>query len=782
MSSKPIPPPLPPPPTTTSQYVGYGKSHISHEKCPQTPSIFPSWNYRFLPEGWTDQGTKDELFEQAVQEDWEAVISIYKDKGDIAWTPKITRNKETALHIAISDSKTEVVKVLLLIIDPFKIREMLNDMDENPLHLAASLGQAETCKQLVEKDPEMIGARNKEGETPLFQAALYGKKAAFYALHPRCPITGKHIKHDIVHCKRTDGNSILHVAIQREYFGLAYQIICWYPELIKFNNEKKQTALHSLAQNPSAFRSGCHLGLFDDFIYRCLIVDLDEEVETASDYKDEHCLDSYLPVPRNYQTFLDLLKLWKNIFTAIAKWAPKWEDVCKIFNKDVEKHQLPVRSTGKDKKQAPEDPSQDKKCEHSHIDIKVVLEGDANVEVEVQYENIPCSECLSACHIPAECPFAANPGILRTPLATIVEASSISRDDDNKSTAAEGIAATDAEGLGYFQVCEIKVKKQKHKLACQIMKKLVHNIGFWVYVGSGSAPVTVDSSIVADSLLIEPPVDSSKHSTVEYKHLTDKEMKETKRQSKDKDKEKMVKDIISALPGKEVLLEAEKTRPDVYRLKILENDSQEDGDNPYWSPVLIAVKMGYIKSSTPTNLWTVRNREGKTSMEVFEETHEGMIKDGVQWLNSTSESCSVVAALIASVAYASATNVPGGDNQNNGIPILKGEPSLDTFIIASLVALCFSVTFLTMFLSVLTSNYTIQDFLHNLPTKLLLGLTSLFISIGAMLVSFCAGHFFNIGDQNRNTGLPVFAIICLPVSAYVLTHFRLLLSLLKAPF
>ncbi|XXG52130.1 hypothetical protein AAC387_Pa03g0525 [Persea americana] len=213
------------------------------------------------------------------------------------------------------------------------------------------------------------------------------------------------------------------------------------------------------------------------------------------------------------------------------------------------------------------------------------------------------------------------------------------------------------------------------------------------------------------------------------------------------------------------------------------------GKNRPWRISGAAIQMqwdlkwyNYIKSSTPTNLWTVRNREGKTSMEVFEETHEGMIKDGVQWLNSTSESCSVVAALIASVAHASATTVPGGDNQNNGIPILKGEPSFDTFIIASLVALCFSVTSLTMFLSVLTSNYTIQDFLHNLPTKLLLGLTSLFISIGAMLVSFCAGHFFNIGDQNRITGLPVFAIICLPVSAYVLTHFRLLISLVKAPF
>ena len=88
-----------------------------------------------------------------MKEDWDAVLNIYIDKGDIVWTAKITRNKETALHIAISDSKfkIEVVKSLLDIIHPFKIREMTNDMDENPLDLAASLGLAETCKQLVER-------------------------------------------------------------------------------------------------------------------------------------------------------------------------------------------------------------------------------------------------------------------------------------------------------------------------------------------------------------------------------------------------------------------------------------------------------------------------------------------------------------------------------------------------------------------------------------------------------------------------------------------------------
>ncbi|RWR75645.1 Death-associated protein kinase 1 [Cinnamomum micranthum f. kanehirae] len=228
MSSNPPPPPTttpppPPPPTATTSQSG-SEIQISHETPPPTRPIPPSQSDSKTqisldnpPTAPPDQATKDELFQKAMREDWDAVISIYKAKSGIVWTAKITRNKETALHIAISDSKTEVVKALLEIIHPIKIREMMNDNDENPLHLAASLGQAETCRQLLEKDPELIGARNKDGETPLFKAARHGKERAFYALHPKCPITGKDIKHDIVHCKRTDGNSILHVAIQGEY-------------------------------------------------------------------------------------------------------------------------------------------------------------------------------------------------------------------------------------------------------------------------------------------------------------------------------------------------------------------------------------------------------------------------------------------------------------------------------------------------------------------------------------------------------------------------------------
>lgn len=45
------------------------------------------------------------------------------------------------------------------------------------------------------------------------------------------------------------------------------------------------------------------------------------------------------------------------------------------------------------------------------------------------------------------------------------------------------------------------------------MKKLVNNTDFWVYMDSGSAPVTIDSSTIVDSFPTEPPDDALKHST-----------------------------------------------------------------------------------------------------------------------------------------------------------------------------------------------------------------------------------------------------------------------------
>lgn len=160
---------------------------------------------------------KETLYERVIDEDWGAVLKIYEENRDIVQKAKLLRSEETALHMAISSSKIDVAKKLLEIIDRDVIREITDGRGDNPLHLAASLGQVEMCKLLLHKDWRLIWNRNNEGETPLFLAVLQGQKGAFYALHPICTDTDHH--NIITLCKKNDGNNILHVSIHGEHFG-----------------------------------------------------------------------------------------------------------------------------------------------------------------------------------------------------------------------------------------------------------------------------------------------------------------------------------------------------------------------------------------------------------------------------------------------------------------------------------------------------------------------------------------------------------------------------------
>ncbi|KAK7840653.1 uncharacterized protein LOC112001082 [Quercus suber] len=136
----------------------------------------------------------------------------------------------------------------------------------------------------------------------------------------------------------------------------------------------------------------------------------------------------------------------------------------------------------------------------------------------------------------------------------------------------------------------------------------------------------------------------------------------------------------------------------------------------------------FVKESMPFHFFQ-RYNKGNTSKEIFTETHKDLVKDGSEWLRSTSESCSVVAALIATVASESC--------------------------------------------SILTSRYQEKDFGGDLPRKLLLGLTSLFVSIASMLIAFCAGHFFVLKDKLKYAAFPTYAVTCLPITFFAVAQFPL---------
>ena len=184
-----------------------------------------------------------------------------------------------------------------------------------------------------------------------------------------------------------------------------------------------------------------------------------------------------------------------------------------------------------------------------------------------------------------------------------------------------------------------------------------------------------------------------------------------------------------------------------------------------------------VKNSMPPNFYERYNENGQTAKQVFISTHERLAKEGGKWLSKTSESCSLVAALVATVAFTTSTAVPGGPNQNTGYPLFQGRPAFNIFAIASLVALCSSVTALVLFLSILTSRFQEKDFAMDLPRKLLLGLTTLFTSIASVLVSFCAGHFFIVEDELKFAVYPIYVATCLPVSFFAFVQLPLYFDL-----
>ncbi|CAA2966411.1 ankyrin repeat-containing NPR4-like [Olea europaea subsp. europaea] len=121
-------------------------------------------------------------------------------------------------------------------------------------------------------------------------------------------------------------------------------------------------------------------------------------------------------------------------------------------------------------------------------------------------------------------------------------------------------------------------------------------------------------------------------------------------------------------------------------------------------------------------------------------------------MKDTTSSCMVVATLIATVAFAAAFTIPGGNNEI-GIPVFLKNKRFTVFVISDAVAMFSLATSVMIFLSILTSRYTEDDFLFSLPVKLMVGLISLFASIVCMVLTFSA-TFFLVYNEKKHGPLP----------------------------
>ncbi|KAJ9679555.1 hypothetical protein PVL29_021466 [Vitis rotundifolia] len=173
------------------------------------------------------------------------------------------------------------------------------------------------------------------------------------------------------------------------------------------------------------------------------------------------------------------------------------------------------------------------------------------------------------------------------------------------------------------------------------------------------------------------------------------------------------------------------------------------------------------------------NHKNQTAQELFDDNYSKLHEDSKKWLEDTSKNCSVVAVLIASVAFTAAYTVPGG-NQSSGLPVLLSEPFFVVFTLADVTSLTFAMTSVVSFLSILTSPFRLQEFKHSLPRKLMLAFTFLILSVTMMMVAFAATVILMIHNRQSWTKIALYSVAFLPVIVFALSYSNLYAHLVKA--
>ncbi|CAB4268877.1 unnamed protein product [Prunus armeniaca] len=160
------------------------------------------------------------------------------------------------------------------------------------------------------------------------------------------------------------------------------------------------------------------------------------------------------------------------------------------------------------------------------------------------------------------------------------------------------------------------------------------------------------------------------------------------------------------------------------------------------------------------------NKEYKMPREMFSENHNQLVKEGERWMKETAFSCTVVGALIITIMFAATFIIPGGNNGETGFPIFLHKKLFMAFIVSDAISLFSSTTSVLMFLGILTSRYAVDDFLTSLPTKMIIGLSTVFISIATMMVAFSSALFIIIHEQSWIV-IPMIFLASVPVTSFI---------------
>ncbi|WJX37756.1 hypothetical protein P8452_25489 [Trifolium repens] len=687
-----------------------------------------------------------------LMDDWEEVITCYKN-DKFFHTLKV-KKRGTALHVAVSNGEEKVVKELVLaILSRWKWNDDDDDDDDDD-----GDGDDET---------HPLRMWNERGGTPLHIAALRGftmlghRKKTFVYLY-------QFAKEDVNTVMDNNGTTILHYAIRRDMFGLANIITHCYTNSISFMKDKYGvTPLEVLATRTSAFKSGNPLSWWQQILYYCYpftpedpATKLKSIEKIVKREKDDHTddisiqLNDDISIQLNDDDELETKEKVCLCYRSVFRWPIisllDLEKIVIIKKKRLYAAQLlkefmknPYNSYGGGGDEAALNTEHAKEIQN----IKGTRKNDNNKEHENEIEDI-------------------------------------------KGTLKEGESQNTTEASGIAKMMQELISKLPITSEWKgILLEAVKNIE------TKSSEEKVD-------IMDTPYLVAAKHGIVEITSALESEMKSVIHERNSYNENALLLAVKYRQPqvveGLKKSLSKNKKIFQSLCLKVdnnlntmlhlaaytsLNKETTWRISGPAMQMMLDIKWYKYIKGIVPEYFEHRINKDKKTPGEVFKEEHKELLKESTEWMKNTAESCSVVAALIAGLSFATSGSVPGG-NSSSGKPALEGQPAFEGFAISSLIGLYFSGTALIMFLSILTSRKQIEDFKTNLPAKLLGGLSFLFISIVAMFISFCAGHFFVLTDKygKHDILVELYIVFSLPVIYYAVVQLPLYIDLIQVIF
>ncbi|KAL5782489.1 hypothetical protein ACOSP7_007518 [Xanthoceras sorbifolium] len=174
------------------------------------------------------------------------------------------------------------------------------------------------------------------------------------------------------------------------------------------------------------------------------------------------------------------------------------------------------------------------------------------------------------------------------------------------------------------------------------------------------------------------------------------------------------------------------------------------------------------------SLREAKNACGQTPQELFAMEHRRLVQSGAKWMKNIASSCMVVATLIATVVFAAAFTVPGGNDDKTGAPTLLKKTCFLLFAISDAIALSSSSFSILMFLSIIISGFTQTDFHRSLPLKLMIGLLALLTSMISMMVTFNSAFFLVYHDKSNFVPIFTLIFVSVPITLFVMLQYPLL--------